>query len=313
MSDNIMGIMRNKNKVLDIRNKINSYFDYEKCTYKYYINLYQDKLEIIEVSLFNCQVITHTAEGFKDFVQLLPNLKYLDLSVTHANGSGHDVMANVIKKLVNKGVIVDMRSVGINIRNQLKDFTRENLYKTHDHEFKIICNDCIPDETGRLPETKCIRCEGVDKVGNSVWRVIYKDLSDTEITLDDINEVSAKISKIISNIPDYVVDEVYLYLLHNNIGYFNNNYNNNNNNKITKTNVKIALIQYLNDFSITLTDKTTLENEYTGIIFSLFDLGDYGDISWMFGWKSLFKCDAWGLCFDIVETSILYNLINPNK
>lgn len=57
MGDNIMSdIMRNNNKVLDMRNKINSYFDYDKCTYKYYINLYQDKLKIIEVLLFNCQI-----------------------------------------------------------------------------------------------------------------------------------------------------------------------------------------------------------------------------------------------------------------
>ena len=290
--------------LLDLRNKIGSYFD--KQPFKRYIEENQDRFELIEVLLFNCQVLEHTAKGFNDFVSLLPNLKYLDLGVTHTNGSGHDIMVGLIKELVGKGVIVDMRKVGYNIRNRLKDFTHENLYKDN-NKFHLICDTCVKDTTGRRPETKCNLCKGVDKVGRNVNYIIYHYPPD-EITQNDITNVINDIKDIIDNVPDFVVDEVCMYLINNKMYHeLNPKYPID---KITKINVKTALVKYLKEFSISRSEDSNKNiPQYKGVIFSIFDLGDYGSVEWMFGWKSLFKCDGWRLCFDYVECDKLYNYI----
>jgi len=296
--------------VLDLRNKISSYYnsrDDKDAAFKYHIDQNKDRLEQIEILLFNCQVAEHTAKGFYNLLELLPNLKYIDLGSDSKNSSASSIMADAIKYAINRNIIIDMRRASPNIRNRLIDFEHEKLYKKGKHYFRLKCNDCKTINTYEGFYRSCDLCEKLQEVGSDIWNIIYKSRSEIKTTKDSIVKITSDINDIIDRVPGYVVDELYTYLINDNVHRdINPDYPFD---KITKFTVENALIKYLKEFSITLTDDKVWVNHYEGVVFSLFDLGDHGDIGDMFGWKSLFKNDAWNLCLDYVECEKLYSLI----
>ncbi len=282
----MMGCKVLNGKVLDLRTNID--------TFTFKINRKYDP-KPVEILVIAIQLYDSTTERFNDLIRSFPNLKYLDLSWTHVNGAGADKVVPVLKEILDKGVIIDGRMIGYNVRRYLGDYTHKNLYLDGTNYKNAKFCDCGGE--------RCEECSYLADIGGSIYDLIY---GESEVDVEYIEYIRDKLEEVIKRLPDDAVDRVYNYLKGNTIhpSYPGSD-------KVTWDSTKVAIQRYMGQYRLEPTNNHRFQKYiYEGIIFNLFNLDPRGDVSWMFGWRSLFLYDAWSVQMSYVECKELYDLIS---